>query len=113
MFAALDEKIRAEAEAKMKAIRLVATAHRTVTETREEFARKDAENVAELTSALAEASKAGFRDSDLKQWKLADRERRGPQKATRGRKRASEGTSAETSSTAAHSAHETGAGASN
>ncbi|NKV33000.1 hypothetical protein GS921_25265 [Rhodococcus hoagii] len=86
MFAALDEKIRAEAEAKMQAIRLVAVAHRTLTKTREEFAAQDAKNVSALDSALAEARKAGFRESDLAQWKSADKERKSTRRTPRGRR---------------------------
>ncbi|NKU66766.1 hypothetical protein GS891_28065 [Rhodococcus hoagii] len=78
MFAALDEKIRAEAEAKMQAIRLVAVCTPNADETREEFAAQDAKNVSALDSALAEARKAGFRESDLAQWKSADKERNPP-----------------------------------
>jgi hypothetical protein len=84
-FAALDEQIRREAEKKMQAIRVVATAHKALADTREEFARTDAANKKALTDAIAEARSAGFTDADLKRWQADDNKpsRRGPQRRPR------------------------------
>ena len=84
-FAALDEQIRREAEKKMQAIRVVATAHKTLADTREEFARADAANKKALTDAIADARSAGFTDADLKRWQTDDSKtnRRGPQRRPR------------------------------
>ncbi|WP_252190314.1 MULTISPECIES: heat shock 70 family protein [unclassified Rhodococcus (in: high G+C Gram-positive bacteria)] len=84
-FAALDEQIRREAEKKMQAIRVVATAHKTLADTREEFARTDAANKKALTDAIADARSAGFTDSDLKRWQEDDNKasRRAPQRRPR------------------------------
>ena len=84
-FAALDEQIRREAEKKMQAIRVVATAHKTLADTREEFARADAANKKALTDAIADARSAGFTDADLKRWQADDSKagRRGPQRRPR------------------------------
>lgn len=84
-FAALDEQIRREAEKKMQAIRVVATAHKTLAVTREEFARTDAANKKALTDAIADARSAGFTDAELKRWQSDDTKtnRRGPQRRPR------------------------------
>ncbi|MFZ2175948.1 MAG: hypothetical protein WAW17_18300 [Rhodococcus sp. (in: high G+C Gram-positive bacteria)] len=84
-FAALDEQIRKEAEKKMQAIRVVATAHKSLTDTREEFARADAANKKALTDALTAAHSAGFSEADLKRWRAEDSKptRRGPQRRPR------------------------------
>ncbi|WP_236581717.1 hypothetical protein [Rhodococcus sp. T7] len=84
-FAALDEQIRREAEKKMQAIRVVATAHKTLADTREEFARADAANKKALADALAVARSAGFSEADLKRWQADDSKpsRRGPQRRPR------------------------------
>ena len=84
-FAALDEQIRREAEKKMQAIRVVATTHKTLADTREEFARADTANKKALADALAVARSAGFSESDLKRWQTDDSKpsRRGPQRRPR------------------------------
>ncbi|MFC9556029.1 hypothetical protein ACFTWF_34995 [Rhodococcus sp. NPDC056960] len=84
-FAALDEQIRREAEKKMQAIRVVATAHKTLAATREEFARADAANKKALTDAITDARSAGFTDADLKRWQADETKasRRGPQRRPR------------------------------
>ncbi|MCZ4547215.1 hypothetical protein BS618_29735 [Rhodococcus erythropolis] len=69
-FDALDAAIKAEAEEKMKIIRVVATAHKELLDTREEFARKDAANVGKLDAALSEALRVGFTESSIKQWRV-------------------------------------------
>ncbi|EKT79745.1 hypothetical protein WSS_A26020 [Rhodococcus opacus M213] len=76
VFAALDAQIQQQAEQKMKAIRSVATAHRTLTAAREDFARTDADNSRALGAALAEAKEAGFTDAELKQWRAEDEPKR-------------------------------------
>ena len=55
-FDALDAAIKAEAEEKMKIIRVVATAHKELLDTREEFA--------------SEALRVGFTESSIKQWRV-------------------------------------------
>ncbi|EQM29983.1 MULTISPECIES: hypothetical protein [Rhodococcus erythropolis group] len=69
-FDALDAAIKAEAEEKMKIIRVVATAHKELLDTREEFARKDAANVGNLDAAISEALRVGFTESSIKQWRV-------------------------------------------
>lgn len=69
-FEALDAAIKAEAEEKMKIIRVVATAHKELLDTREEFARKDAANVGNLDAAISEALRVGFTESSIKQWRV-------------------------------------------
>lgn len=69
-FEALDAAIKAEAEEKMKIIRVVATAHKELLDTREEFARKDAANVGNLDAALTEALRVGFTEGSIKQWRV-------------------------------------------
>lgn len=101
-FAALDEQIRQEAEKKMQAIRVVATAHRTLADTREEFARTDAANKKALTDALTAARTAGFSDADLKRWQSDDSKpsRRGPQRRPRkAAQKEQPGTPADTAAT--------------
>lgn len=65
-FEALDAAIKAEAEEKMKIIRVVATAHKELLDTREEFARKDAANVGNLDAAISEALRVGFTEASIK-----------------------------------------------
>nr|WP_218680484.1 hypothetical protein [Rhodococcus qingshengii] len=69
-FDALDAAIKAEAEEKMKIIRVVATAHKELLDTREEFARTDAANVGKLDAALSEALRVGFTETSIKQWRV-------------------------------------------
>ncbi|AHK35317.1 hypothetical protein OPAG_08120 [Rhodococcus opacus PD630] len=80
VFAALDAQIRQQAEQKMKTIRGVASAHRTLTAAREDFARTDAENSRALGAALAEAKAAGFTDAELKEWRADDEPKRAARK---------------------------------
>ncbi|AKE01342.1 MULTISPECIES: hypothetical protein [Rhodococcus] len=69
-FDALDAAIKAEAEEKMKIIRVVAAAHKELLDTREEFARKDAANVGNLDAAISEALRVGFTEASIKQWRV-------------------------------------------
>lgn len=68
-FEALDAAIKAEAEEKMKIIRVVATAHKELLDMREDFARKDAANVGNLDAAISEALRVGFTETSIKQWR--------------------------------------------
>ncbi|MFM9262614.1 hypothetical protein ACKAMS_28625 [Rhodococcus sp. 5A-K4] len=77
-FDALDAAIKAEAEEKMKIIRVVATAHKELLDTREEFARKDAANVGNLDAALTEALRVGFTEGSIKQWRVDAPSKKGP-----------------------------------
>ncbi|MDV6212534.1 hypothetical protein R3Q08_30185 [Rhodococcus erythropolis] len=83
-FDALDAAIKAEAEEKMKIIRVVATAHKELLDTREEFARKDAANTGKLDAALTEALRVGFTEASIKQWRVAgDRKTAGRRSSTK------------------------------
>ncbi|MBS2993353.1 hypothetical protein AC1659_29060 [Rhodococcus erythropolis] len=83
-FDALDAAIKAEAEEKMKIIRVVATAHKELLDTREEFARKDAANVGKLDAALSEALRVGFTEASIKQWRVSgDRKTAGRRSSTK------------------------------
>lgn len=87
-FDALDAAIKAEAEEKMKIIRVVATAHKELLDTREEFARKDAANVGNLDAALAEALRVGFTEASIKQWRVDAPSKKGPARRSASRKNA-------------------------
>lgn len=85
-FEALDAAIKAEAEEKMKIIRVVATAHKELLDTREEFARKDAANVGNLDAALTEALRVGFTETSIKQWRVDGPSKKGPARRSATRK---------------------------
>ncbi|RJO77633.1 hypothetical protein D5S18_07825 [Nocardia panacis] len=64
-YARLEDLVRAEADAKLAAVKPLADAYRKLLADREEFTGRDAENVAAVRATRAAALKAGFTERAL------------------------------------------------